>query len=241
MEICGKVHLMFEQSGVFKNEFKKLGYEAFDYDLQNNFGETDYQIDLFAEIEKGYDNQPSIFDKIGGGDLIMAFFPCIYFSCLSQMGIGWYYHNYVNLSTKDKTEAILARSANREKFFRLLTMMFSIVEQRGLRMIFENPWSMQHFLKSNFIVPPSIVDNDRTLRGDTFKKPTAYWFWGCKPTNGKSYQKKKQIKRIVDCKHDRGGGICSEERSMIHPDYARNFICDFILGKEQDNTLLTLF
>lgn len=232
---------MFEQSGVFKNEFKKLGYEAFDYDLQNNFGETDYQIDLFAEIEKGYDNQPSIFDKIGGGDLIMAFFPCIYFSCLSQMGIGWYYHNYVNLSTKDKTEAILARSANREKFFRLLTMMFSIVEQRGLRMIFENPWSMQHFLKSNFIVPPSIVDNDRTLRGDTFKKPTAYWFWGCKPTNGKSYQKKKQIKRIVDCKHDRGGGICSEERSMIHPDYARNFICDFILGKEQDNTLLTLF
>lgn len=33
MEICGKVHLMFEQSGVFKNEFKKLGYEAFDYDI----------------------------------------------------------------------------------------------------------------------------------------------------------------------------------------------------------------
>ena len=58
---------MFEQSGVFKNEFKKLGYEAFDYDIQNNFGETDYQIDLFAEIEKGYDNQPSIFDKIGVG------------------------------------------------------------------------------------------------------------------------------------------------------------------------------
>jgi hypothetical protein len=23
------------------------------------------------------------------------------------------------------------------------------------------------------------------------------------------------------------------ERSMISPDYARNFICDFILGKEQ--------
>lgn len=28
-------------------------------------------------------------------------------------------------------------------------------------------------------------------------------------------------------------GQCSEERSMISPDYARNFICDFILGKEQ--------
>lgn len=54
MEIRGKVHLMFEQSGVFKNEFKKLGYEAYDYDIQNNFGETDYVIDLFAEIEKAY-------------------------------------------------------------------------------------------------------------------------------------------------------------------------------------------
>jgi hypothetical protein len=28
-------------------------------------------------------------------------------------------------------------------------------------------------------------------------------------------------------------GMCSEERSMISPDYARNFICDFILGKQQ--------
>jgi len=48
-----KVHCLFEQSGTFKNEFKKLGYEAFDYDIQNEFGETDYQIDLFKEIEGG--------------------------------------------------------------------------------------------------------------------------------------------------------------------------------------------
>lgn len=30
-----KVHCLFEQSGTFKNEFKKLGYEAFDYDILN--------------------------------------------------------------------------------------------------------------------------------------------------------------------------------------------------------------
>lgn len=28
-------------------------------------------------------------------------------------------------------------------------------------------------------------------------------------------------------------GICSEERSLISPDYARNWICDFVLGKYQ--------
>jgi hypothetical protein len=48
-----KVHCLFEQSGTFKNEFKKLGYEAFDYDMANEFNETDNIIDLFAEIEGG--------------------------------------------------------------------------------------------------------------------------------------------------------------------------------------------
>lgn len=67
MEITGKVHCFFEQSGTFKNEFKKLGYEAEDYDIQNNFGETDNVVDLFAEIESAYDGKPSLFDNIRGG------------------------------------------------------------------------------------------------------------------------------------------------------------------------------
>lgn len=54
MEINGRVYCMFEQSGTFKNEFKKLGYEAVDMDIQNNFNETDYVIDLFEEIDKSY-------------------------------------------------------------------------------------------------------------------------------------------------------------------------------------------
>ena len=48
-----RAHCLFEQSGTFKNEFKKLGIEAFDYDILNDYGETDYQIDLFSEIEGG--------------------------------------------------------------------------------------------------------------------------------------------------------------------------------------------
>ena len=56
MEIKGKVHCFFEQSGTFKNEFKKLGIPAEDYDIQNNFGETDHIMDLFGEIDRVYDN-----------------------------------------------------------------------------------------------------------------------------------------------------------------------------------------
>ena len=54
MNIKGKVHCFFEQSGTFKNEFRKLGYEAEDYDIQNEFNETDNVADLFNEIEKCY-------------------------------------------------------------------------------------------------------------------------------------------------------------------------------------------
>lgn len=55
MEINGKVHCFFEQSGTFKNEFIKLGIPAEDYDIQDNFNQTDHKIDLFAEIEKAYE------------------------------------------------------------------------------------------------------------------------------------------------------------------------------------------
>ena len=66
MEIKGKVHCLFEQSGIFKNEFIKLGIPAEDYDIQNNFGETDHQVDLFQAIEDAYNGLPSLFDNIGG-------------------------------------------------------------------------------------------------------------------------------------------------------------------------------
>ena len=48
-------HLLFEQSGTFKNEFKKLGVDAYDYDVLNDYGETDYVIDIFDEITKSYE------------------------------------------------------------------------------------------------------------------------------------------------------------------------------------------
>ena len=67
MEINGKVHCFFEQSGTFKNEFIKLGIPAEDYDIQNNFGETDHTDDLFRAIEDAYDGKPSLFDRIRGG------------------------------------------------------------------------------------------------------------------------------------------------------------------------------
>lgn len=174
--------------------------------------------------------------------MIIAFFPCIYFCCTSQMDMSWTAKNYRKLSDKDKAESILKRSANREEFFRLLVQLFAIAKMRGLRLIVENPWSLQTFLKNgNFIMPPTFVDNNRMNRGDYYVKPTAYWFVNCERTNGLTMQKDKEKKSIMKSKGASHAGLCSEERSLISPDYARNFICDFILGKSQPDVDPTLF
>jgi hypothetical protein len=49
-------HCLFEQSGTFKNVFKKYGHNAFDYDILNDYNETDNIIDLFEQIELEYSN-----------------------------------------------------------------------------------------------------------------------------------------------------------------------------------------
>lgn len=240
MIINGKVHCFFEQSGTFKNELIKLGIPAEDYDIQNNFGETDHVIDLFGEIEKAYEGGVSIFDTITCDDLIIAFFPCIYFCDASRLCFSLSYYNYKHLTKHEAYSAIIQRAHDREKFFRLLLMMFCVVEDKKLRMVVENPYNGTHYLKTTFEAP-QLIDHNRMLRGDYFVKPTAYWFVNCEPTWGKTIQKDKKQKRIKNVNGSKQAGICSEERSMISPDYARNFICDFILGRVQNNTQLSLF
>lgn len=243
MQITGRVYCFFEQSGTFKNEFIKLGIPAEDYDIQNNFGQTDHTDDLFKAIEDAYDGKPSLFDNITPDDLIMAFFPCIFFCQASQSAFTYTYNNYAKMDIRKKTDMILERSKNREYFYSLLIKLFGLVQERGLRMIVENPYSGQHYLvlAQNFVMPPTMIDHDRTRRGDYFNKPTSYWFVNCEPTHGASIQPAKEHKTVMTAKDASRAGLCSEERSMISPDYARNFICDFILGKEQQHTLLTLF
>ena len=260
MDITGKVWCFFEQSGTFKNEFKKLGYDAVDVDIQNNFGETDHQIDLFAEIENAYDCKPSIYDKIGGGDLIVAFFPCIRFCNIAEYNQRFAREKWQRdgMPIVEIYNRLKKMADERHLFYILALKMHAIVETRGLRMIMENPWNETNYTNYFWFAKPTIIDKNRTLRGDYFVKPTAYWFTGCEPTFGNTFQPcKKEDRKVTGigawskkpaslpknktAKGSSKAGLCSEERSLISPDYARNFICDFILGKEQKHTQLCLF
>ena len=147
------VHCMFEQSGTFKNEFRKLGYKADDYDIQDEFGQTDHILDLFKEIENGFEGKESIFDNITKDDLVIAFFPCIYFCATSQMAFSFGCTNYRKKNDMEIANEILKRSRNREKFYILLVKLFAICKSRGIRLIVENPYSEQTYLKANFTPP----------------------------------------------------------------------------------------
>lgn len=242
MKIQGKVHCFFERSGTFKKEFIKLGIPAEDYDIQNEYGQTDHQIDLFKEIRDGWDGKPSVFDGITPDDLIMAFFPCIYFEgmqqtffTLSALGTkGW--------TWRHKIEYAMDRMDKRSEFHRLLYKLYGLCHERGLRLIIENPFGNPYLIHGQNFPYPTLVDLNRMTRGDHFIKPTAYWFVNCKPTEGlHTYQNDKKKKLIKKTASSPIAGICSKERSEISPDYARNFICDYILGKEQKGTQLNLF
>ena len=107
MEIKGKVHCFFEQSGTFKNEFIKLGIPAEDYDIQDHFGQTDHYDDLFQAIDDAFNGKPSLFDNITRDDLIMAFFPCIYFCENNELAFTGQHINYRKLTEREKAEKII--------------------------------------------------------------------------------------------------------------------------------------
>lgn len=173
---------------------------------------------------------------------MIAFFPCIYFETIQQLFYALCKNDFRNKLKTFQIEYAIDRLDKRTYFHKVLYKLTHIAYGKGIRLIIENPATApNHLITGQNFPTPTIVDDNRMMRGDYFKKPTAYWYFNCEPTSGYSYQKDKQQKIIDKCKGSSKAGLCSEERSMISPDYARNFICDFILGKQQENTIPTLF
>ena len=226
-----KAHCLFEQSGTFKNEFKKLGIEAYDYDILNDYGETDYQIDLFEEIRGGYEGKPSIFDRITPDDLIMAFFPCTRFE--DQVILWFRGDNYgqKGWDVIQKLEYDLNIHGELSENYELITKLAIVVFKRGLRMVFENPYSEQHYLTRYWCVKPKIIDRDRRQNGDWYKKPTQFFFFGMNPKNNLVFEAIDYVKPKTIENHRN-----QRERSEIHPQYANRFIRQYLIDQQEDAT-----
>ena len=231
-----KAHCLFEQSGTFKHEFLALGISAEDYDIRNDFGETDHVVDLFAEIDLAYDGKQSIFDNIGPGDLVMAFFPCTRFECQSQMMLSGVHYSLRNYTDEQKLEYAMKTHNELHRLYTLICKLFAIANRGGggWRMIVENPATPPHYLTGYFPIKPKIIDNDRTENGDYFKKPTQFWFVNCDPEQNMFFEPLEFVETGNIERAKATDGISRVvRRSMIHPQYARRFIKAYITDNEE--------
>ena len=220
-----KVHCLFEQSGTFKNEFKKLGIDAEDYDILNDFGETDHIVDLFGQIRGGYCGKPSIFDTFSKDDLIVAFFPCTRFEAKIPLGFRGEMAQQKNWDDLKKLKYSMKLHDELHELYELISMMVCVCIEKGLRIIIENPYTQPHYLTTYWCIKPTLIDRDRSLNGDYYKKPTQYWFVNCEPETNFIFEPIENVETyVVDGKRNRDDIPKKVERSLMHPQYANRFI-----------------
>lgn len=228
-----KAYCLFEQSGTFKNEFKKLGIDAYDYDIRNDFGQTDFVVDLFTEIQKAYEGWESIFDNMGGADIIMAFFPCTLFESKVPLSFRGELPQQKNWNDLKKLQYSMKLHGELHELYEKLCELTVVAERKGLRMVIENPVTPPHYLTTYWCIKPSVIDKDRTNDGDYYKKPTQYFFIGFEPSFNLVMEPLEPVKTRT-IKNAKGSETTSRqvERSMMHPQYARRFIKKYILPNE---------
>ena len=229
-----KVHCLFEQSGTFKNELKKLGVDAEDYDILNDFGETDHVVDLFAEINNAYDGKSSIFDNIGEFDLVLAFFPCTRFEAKIPLSFRGQSTQQKNWSDIQKLDYSMKLHDELHNLYMLICKLFTVCLRGGWRMIVENPYTQPHYLTTYFPIKPTVIDKDRSLNGDYYKKPTQFWFLNCQPENNVCFEPLEFVQQHTIAKAERMNGEQNRQvkRSLIHHQYARRMIISYVMDAD---------
>ena len=181
LDDSSKVHLFFERSGTFKKAFEKYGFVATDYDLEAEHEEV-VKVDLFYEILKEYcDKNSSVFAEIKDNDLVVAFFPCTYFSDQSQLISRGDSFGMKDFSQKEKLERSFTDMTIRADYYKILCKLCIIANRRNFKLIIENPYGKVNFLKQFFPIKPALILKNRMLWGDFFKKPTQFFFINCIP------------------------------------------------------------
>lgn len=226
---------LFEQSGTFKNEFIKLGIPAEDFDILDEFGQTDHVLDLFQQIDAAYEKKSSLFDRIGPEDIVLAFFPCTRFESQVQMWFAGTHYSAQKQNDLQKLQYVLKLHEELHFLYTMLCKLFIISILGGWRLVVENPATLPHYLTTYFPIKPAIIDTDRTRHGDYYKKPTQYWFINCKPEQNMFFEPIEEHEVWnIERRTCNGHVDLKVLRSMMHPQYARRFIRMFLLDAERE-------
>ena len=168
-------------------------------------------------------------------DLIIAFFPCIRFEVQCVMMFRGEQLQLINKSDDFKLEYDLKLHEELHKLYELVTKLTLICMRKGLRLIIENPYCDQHYLTRYWAIKPKVIDMNRALKGDYYKKPTQYWFINCEPNNNIIVEpiNVSNKRQSIEDTHN------IVERSLISPEYANRFIREHLLNEifEKDKQL----
>jgi hypothetical protein len=191
-------------------------------------------VDLFAEIENAYNEKPSIFDNMTQDDLIMAFFPCTRFEAQILLWFRGEALQEKNFTDIQKLESDLKLHSELSHNYRLITELAIVILKKGLRMVFENPLSEQHYLTRYWCLKPAIRDKNRRENGDYMIKPTQYWFIGFEPKQNLVFEPLDYVEyRTHQDMKAKDGKSKTVRRSEIHPQYANRFIRQYLIDEEK--------
>lgn len=178
-------------------------------------------------------------------DLIMAFFPCTRFEAQILLSFKGEQFQDKGMTDIEKLERDLRLHKELSQNYELITKLAIISLKRNIPMVFENPYTEQHYLTRYWAIKPSVIDKNRQERGDYFKKPTQYWFFNFEPQNNLILEPLNMngIGSLWNSSQSGDFSITGAKnrtvaRSMIHPQYANRFIREFIL--ESDNNIDSL-
>ena len=184
-------------------------------------------------LRGGYEGKPSIFDEITEDDVIMAFFPCTRFETQISLWFRGESYQEKNYTDIQKLEVCMRLHEELHHFYMLISKLSIIAFKRNLKMVFENPCNQPHYLTQYWCLKPTLIDKDRTINGDWYKKPTQYWFYNFKPKGNIVFEPLEYTDIRKHSTTKAGNGTTREtERSLMHPQYADRFIRQNILDKE---------
>ena len=175
--------------------------------------------------------------------MIIAFFPCVRFENQIMLAFRGQLDQLKKWSMKQKMQYCMKLLSELKTNYDAVNKMFIVCMDRGLRLIMENPYSQEHFLRRYWCLQPAIIDKDRRENGDYFAKPTQFWFCNIKPKNNflaepivyNHIEEKDAIERLNSSMYAQHFGKVSLKvaRSMIHPTYANRFIRRYLIDGDE--------
>lgn len=168
----------------------------------------------------------------------MAFFPCIRFENQIMLFFRGQAAQMKNWTLEQKMRYDMDLLDEVNTMYKYVNYLFITCIHKELKLVMENPYSEEHFLRRYWCYLPSVIDKDRRENGDYYAKPTQYWFLNCKPKNNFIFEpitynhlgvgdairlmKKEDWEKT-------GAKNIKVARSMIHPDYANRFIRQYLI------------